>query len=742
MILLPGSPTATWGQVVATQIHHAEGRLRMPFLGAVLCVLCSFSSPVFALPELTMASSGEFVCHLPCAAYRAAVERNIDDWVKFGWGRLSAEEGREILAAIDTDPNNHCGAVGMKNVPIDQRGCAEGDYLWEAVPTGYQLTGDGLCGDCPIYLGARWCESTNRERPEPGDRFIDHLPLPTSKPIQYSMTGGAKFWNAPNGKKYFISNERSGPSAPVAQRFWDAFLVDRLTPQERQTYDQSRARSQRSYDEALRVWGDNFAQVTNFGVRCCEDRDGDGMPACSTKNGHTVVSASEPSRIASGEFVGPDCDDSSRAITPAKAGPTVRSLKVNDEWATQYKQKWDASATKRVLTVITPADLLIDPGMCWIAYGSPPLSISLLSRSSGESLPIEHTGFTFSPETSVPQSGNGGISLDQFPDRSPPINWKTTFGTTTDTISPWFKSDEDLEKAITMVAAKRELPHIKLQFDYGKAFSSTKIAGVSNCFRLAGGSGESIAFRRGTSLKTNLGDVARNFLLPYTSTEPNAFTKNKSALFFLSPFSAYKDRLEVIFDLTKVSDTVLQRFNDKFRDLDLPSRNSTCNSSHAVLLHDQPGIYYAFALPGRNAFIAPHRFDGLAPSPPGAPYDWLDTSVTVTHELGHALGTLDDEYVQKNLMTPKAPSYPCNCSVNPTTDFSNNGRMYAEQPVPQGCGNHADWFRPSDVSYMNNPLEEPRSRAFNTVSCGIIISRMVGGNPKKYFPYCESLVKK
>lgn len=712
------------------------------WLGAIL-VLLTDSPSVHAVPQLELHSSGKFECWVSCDSYAAAYKRFLDSWVQSRyWTQAKADQ---LWREFPDSPTNLCGSKrneisdGDLRAPRDQTACAVGAYYPELLPTGYELT-SSYCQGCPTYLGARWCEA-NLEA-----RDIDVLALPSSKKVTLSNRGGTQVWKAPNKKEYVIKDtfHTSPPIWDAAYGRWSSGLM--LSEEEAIQYSRAVDR----WLEAGKDVGDRYEKYRGqnaFGeYRCCEDRDGDGMPACYPGTNQIVVSAKDPTRLTSGLLLGPDCDDTSAMITPAKAGPKVKYMVDNHEWREEFK-KQGRRTSWAAPTVITPQDITIEPGMCWINYEQNAFSLTLKDSSSGRTFPIAHRGF----EVRNPLSGRGGSLEERFPYRRSPLNWKTSIGTTPGDIGPWFADSATLEKAIEMVSAQRELV-LSVDFTYGDGFSSTMPIGLTNCFVAhkgeANGFGLSVAIRRGRSLKTDLRDVLRNFVLPYSSAEKNDFSNNDAALLQLAPFNRLRDRFSILFDISKAEDGLPNRRLLKpgggsmvFADFDLAGRDSPCITSHYGLLHDTTDIYEGYAGRSSNLYVRPGatwRLNG-APNPTVKSYAWLSAAVVFTHEFGHAFGLLSDEYVQSD-DGDDISSGILNCSHNPAKDFSNGGRIYGQQPFPKGCSNNPKAFRSTEQSYMNDPVGFENARFFNIVSCGQILTKFKGGKPQDHFAECSKYI--
>lgn len=114
-----------------------------------------------------------------------------------------------------------------------------------------------------------------------------------------------------------------------------------------------------------------------------------------------------------------------------------------------------------------------------------------------------------------------------------------------------------------------------------------------------------------------------------------------------------------------------------------------------------------------------------------------DYLLTMTHELGHALGSLRDEYDHLEWNPGNDPSYKRYFTMNCAKESAVKDAFPAPGNVPDPkraiCGARGS-YRSTVGSMMNNHWEVPK---FNVVSCAYLMAAMRGGVAKDYFATCE-----
>jgi len=205
----------------------------------------------------------------------------------------------------------------------------------------------------------------------------------------------------------------------------------------------------------------------------------------------------------------------------------------------------------------------------------------------------------------------------------------------------------------------------------------------------------------------------------------------------IEPFHTYELPFFTFYaDLAAIDDTAwYDRVNHKVKDTSIPSTKSSCNArmgkgDNYYYFHfnndlgsvDQIGkpVTYPIALTDKNfktVFIGDTADE--------------DPRLIVMHETGHAIGNLDDEYI--------AQPYGF-------IDHYNNCRIpYPDRPKPFSIGSYDygilvdtcrtySTFRSSTNSIMRHDPGADRDQ-FNRVSCGLIVSYILGGYGHDYWKY-------
>ncbi|MEK7463573.1 MAG: IPT/TIG domain-containing protein [Patescibacteria group bacterium] len=135
----------------------------------------------------------------------------------------------------------------------------------------------------------------------------------------------------------------------------------------------------------------------------------------------------------------------------------------------------------------------------------------------------------------------------------------------------------------------------------------------------------------------------------------------------------------------------------------------------------------------------------------------------VVHEIGHAIGGLNDEYIvattgNVNVNVGDLGNVATTCSLVPSWDYRGLDNKVYGSVTARGCSflktkelkNASDYFRPSSKSIMNRYYDVPYSlygedpgpdNRFNVVGCGYMIAGIKGesisqGSAQKYWPEC------
>lgn len=293
---------------------------------------------------------------------------------------------------------------------------------------------------------------------------------------------------------------------------------------------------------------------------------------------------------------------------------------------------------------------------------------------------------------------------------------------------------EGMEKLLSAIA-KGDSVYVSLQIGKTDETIETIRTAISfsSCVPMWGSGKHRITQMRGKDMPAlALTNMSESFLGLFMST---------------SPLRQYKDHFSHRIDLTEHDDS---NWKTEVLDEDGNKRFVKSVAFHKVIEATSCGgnlgdthifwsskINRAYALPSVGvAFLGPE-----------------EDALTALHEFGHAFGRLMDEYLyNKEYPILKAPSLFLkfqslvmhkNCSTVPANDFKFDGWFYGSTQTP-GCGflavglgvNKKVIYKPSTNSVMNTQWE---SANFNTVSCGYLISEIIGGKGKEYFSECAKM---
>ena len=111
--------------------------------------------------------------------------------------------------------------------------------------------------------------------------------------------------------------------------------------------------------------------------------------------------------------------------------------------------------------------------------------------------------------------------------------------------------------------------------------------------------------------------------------------------------------------------------------------------------------------------------------------------LVATHEFGHALGHLRDEYDNLGWNPGAAPDYAWyqqrNCATEKKIDSAFPAPGNVPAPARAFCGARGN-YRSTIGSMMNDQYENPK---FNVVSCAYLLAEMRGGSAPAYYATCE-----
>ncbi len=193
--------------------------------------------------------------------------------------------------------------------------------------------------------------------------------------------------------------------------------------------------------------------------------------------------------------------------------------------------------------------------------------------------------------------------------------------------------------------------------------------------------------------------------------------------FQIKPFSKFKDIFNIHYFLLKKGQ-VLQQIKAKFASTNSPrdvyaylAKTQDCNvADHSIIISMDKFVSYAIG----NELVA------LSDKP--AKFKTYSTKaylpLTMTHELGHSIGYLDDEY-----LVLKSSNLNFYTGVNCVTSKEEALRKFKTAQF-KGCGGTCDekcknYFRPSNNSIMNYYYySNPEARKFNEYSKNELIKKL------------------
>ncbi|MDR3558251.1 MAG: hypothetical protein P4L61_01840 [Candidatus Pacebacteria bacterium] len=277
---------------------------------------------------------------------------------------------------------------------------------------------------------------------------------------------------------------------------------------------------------------------------------------------------------------------------------------------------------------------------------------------------------------------------------------------------------------------------------------------ATNCVELSGPTGLSISsgsdkvvFVRGDGWNASTGD----FLDQVQKIIDNGFAQK-------DPFRKHIGQLSFYADLANLSQSKLPILQSDPRFFDSDSDKvvkiqSSCGSSamEYIVMFSNPNMYYAFAAVNDEVVYINVPL-ALKTTPSG------DLPTTVIHESGHAIGNLQDEYLQavdgSDTYDPDqlvgGPMVYTNCTDDPWSAYSYGGNMYGSVSAT-GCkyafspSAHDIYYRPTSSSSLNIMYDNLNINAeFDIISCGYVLAA-IDGQPADYdhasthWPECKGL---
>ncbi|GEM_PF-6463943 len=323
--------------------------------------------------------------------------------------------------------------------------------------------------------------------------------------------------------------------------------------------------------------------------------------------------------------------------------------------------------------------------------------------------------------------------------------------------------EEKLEKLIKAVQEKN--PNLKTVVEVkqkdGSVESETSGADFGLCAPLWGNGEHKFVYERGESAALNVPTLIKLT----EDVRTGGFEQ-------IEPFKKYKKEFSHVVDLINIDDHAIDLFQKIYQKSALsPSEivdtiigvGSSCRPS----LGEKSYNYVLRSGLSSVSIIGIGGVDGIASeNGSGAIVSPLAPAEAVMHETGHFFaGLVDEDDGGTGLLSPKfvyklgklGQRVARNCSWSPLSDFTYEGKLYADKPDEnvEGCGhilgvydidpneprpgyrikNSTRVHRPSPNSIMNYRKEgaAPENR-FNVISYGYIAAAIKGGSGPEYWP--------
>jgi|GEM_PF-4989784 len=268
-------------------------------------------------------------------------------------------------------------------------------------------------------------------------------------------------------------------------------------------------------------------------------------------------------------------------------------------------------------------------------------------------------------------------------------------------------------------------------FSDGTHTGYSNIATVSNCVRLSGNGPRKIVFIRKDIPGQNNTISNSLFLSKVNDVITNGFGNIDPFKKYFSSFSFYLD-FQVYRDSPSSAPTDP---NDRENELVINSNSCGSNAFEYILFFFDASINH----PDAYVQIINDRLANINVATIPFPLNNITLPSVAIHETAHAVAGINDEYVQDQRNKWEFDS--TNCSINPINDYTNvaTGLIYGSTNNFPGCLwmtniNNNPIFRPSLTSIMEQTLETnisnletyiPSNR-FNVISCGYIVSAIIG----------------
>ena len=315
----------------------------------------------------------------------------------------------------------------------------------------------------------------------------------------------------------------------------------------------------------------------------------------------------------------------------------------------------------------------------------------------------------------------------------------------------------------TTITGANDLYRVRSKYADGTYSAYSNITTVSNCISEGGTGNVAIAFERGDGWGPNPVSAGQTLIdnsTDYLTTVTNIMNVIKNT----NPFKSYGGNISFLADLQQISQSSLWNSGDVSLSSSgaayynsaasgIVKSTSSCQATVYITLINTNNIYYAYTDSLRVLYL------NVANSHFSNPTNYANLGHVATHELGHALSTLNDEYspnekgnVSFKDVTTGVPFFLENCTQDPYASYSDaSGKLYGSVFGDVGCGtyktdtNSYPWLRSSADSIMNLAGSGTAdNERFNTISCGWIIAALDGQpmtqtNAATHFAECSNM---
>gem|GEM_PF-2997876 len=282
------------------------------------------------------------------------------------------------------------------------------------------------------------------------------------------------------------------------------------------------------------------------------------------------------------------------------------------------------------------------------------------------------------------------------------------------------------------ITTSAESYRIRGKFPDGSYSDYSEILPFSNCFDWSGNGSKYIVFIEDGTRVPIAGD--------YVTEVRSIVNKFES----VDPFKTYKDKFAFFIDLKAQSSASFDKYSIGGSTFFKNPEQTLISNSSCPALKSATYIYLTndhsiWGYTSTDSNAVREIGNVIFMNTPALSEAGLDASVVAVHELGHAIGKLDDEYLDTDPMFGEPwDMYNTigeledsleNCSDVPSLDYWDevSNVIYASTSI-QGChyvstSEGFEYYRPSENSIMNDDSE---SQSFNVISCGYLVSAILG----------------